>query len=45
MTDVTRELSWIELNWRVLGEAENREVPLLERLKFLAIAAHDLDAP
>lgn len=40
---VNRELSWIEFNKRILGEAKSKEVRLLERLKFLAITASNLD--
>src|SRR5688572_23346000 len=38
-----RDLSWLSFNRRVLMEAEREEVPLMERLKFLAIYSSNLD--
>ncbi len=40
---LNRELSWIEFNRRVFGEALNQANPLLERVKFLAIFASNFD--
>ncbi|MDP4625544.1 MAG: polyphosphate kinase 1, partial [Akkermansiaceae bacterium] len=38
-----RELSWLEFNQRVLDQALKADMPLLERVKFLAITASNLD--
>lgn len=38
-----RELSWMDFNYRVLEEAHEKENPILERVKFLAITASNLD--
>ena len=38
-----RELSWIKFDHRVLEEARDKSIPLLERMKFLSITSSNLD--
>ncbi len=40
---LNRELTWLNFNFRVLHEAEDPRVPLLERVKFVAIVSSNLD--
>ena len=43
MPVLSRDLSWLAFNYRVLQESKDKRVPLLERLKFMAIFASSLD--
>ncbi len=40
---LNRELTWLQFNFRVLSEARDKRTPLLERVKFLAIGASNMD--
>ncbi|MBK7134582.1 MAG: polyphosphate kinase 1 [Bacteroidales bacterium] len=42
-TYIPKELSWLAFNERVLQEAENKDIPLIERFKFMGIYSNNLD--
>lgn len=42
-TYIPKEISWLSFNERVLQEAENKNVPLIERFKFMGIYSNNLD--
>ena len=42
-TYIPKEISWLSFNERVLQEADNKDVPLIERFKFLGIYSNNLD--
>ena len=43
MPYIHRDLSWLSFNYRVLQEAKDPSVPLMERIKFMAIYSSNLD--
>jgi len=42
-TYIPKEISWLSFNERVLQEAENKEIPIVERFKFMGIYSNNLD--
>lgn len=42
-TQIPKEISWLSFNERVLQEAENKDIPLIERFKFMGIYSNNLD--
>ncbi len=40
---INYELSWLQFNWRVLAQAQDASLPLLERIKFIGIVCSNLD--